>query len=446
MARIWLLGALLTSAVIAQDTATGKPRSASTLEMMRSLDQLEPEGGWLAKPPGLTDEQWGFYRDRFGMAPDGNEPDEVRVGIGRMLFFDKRLSRDRTRSCASCHDPAHGFAEPRATSVGIDGQVVARNAPTLMNVGLLRSLFWDGRASTLEEQAAGPILHPAEMGMPDKAAVVARVRAVPEYAALFELAYGRAPVFADVTRALAAFQRTLVFVDAPFDDFRNGDEDAISADAKRGFELFAEHCRSCHPISLREPLLSDGNFHNVGVGFDGIDHQALGRKAFSKSGAADADAVGRYGKLGRALISKLDYQVCAFRTAPLRNVALTAPYMHDRSFDTLWQVVDHYNRGGTPNTWQDPQIIELGLDEREVDQIVAFLFTLTNRRPAAHNRHALARQRRLAGRSQPAARSATRYPAAAPRSERRFARCRRAASRRLGQRACSKPRCVRGYP
>ena len=266
---------------------------------------------------------------------------------------------------------------------------------------------------TLEEQAAAPILNPHEMGMPDEASVVARVREVEEYGLLFELAYGRAPEFEDITRALAAFQRTLVFLDAPFDAFRSGDEDAISEDARAGLELFQEHCTSCHPVSLREPLLSDGNFHNVGVGFDRHDHQAIGRAAFPKVRARDRDPssadmaalVADYGELGRALISKLEYQVGAFRTAPLRNVALTAPYMHDGSMQTLWDVVAHYNEGGTKNTWQDPQIRPLELTEQQVDQVVAFLFTLTDRRFAAQNKRAYTAQRmhaKVVVRSRPA--------------------------------------------
>ena len=377
------------------------PSQSDTAEMLRELGRLEPRQGWIATPPGVAEEQWSYYRRTFGMAPEGNEPDATRAGLGQLLFFDKRLSKDGTRSCASCHDPRYGFAEQLPTSLGVDGHRAPRNAPTLMNAALQTRLFWDGRVATLEEQAAAPILNPHEMGMPDEASVVARVREVEEYGLLFELAYGRAPEFEDIMRALAAFQRTLVFLDAPFDAFRSGDEDAISEDARAGLELFQEHCTSCHPISLREPLLSDGNFHNVGVGFDRHDHQAIGREAFPKVRARDRDPssadmaalVAAYGELGRALISKLEYQVGAFRTAPLRNVALTAPYMHDGSMQTLWDVVAHYNEGGTKNTWQDPQIRPLELTEQQVDQVVAFLFTLTDRRFAAQNKRAYAAQR-----------------------------------------------------
>ncbi|HEX5054075.1 MAG TPA: cytochrome c peroxidase [Planctomycetota bacterium] len=399
MFRICLLGALVATAATAQ--VPEPVARTGVAEMLGILDRLEPAAGWLATPPGLQQESWDFYRTEFRMAPEGNEADEARVGLGRLLFFDQRLSRDRTLSCASCHDPRHGFAEPRARSVGIDGQVVARNAPTVMNVGLQRGFFWDGRADTLEEQAAGPILNPAEMGMPDRDAVVARVRAESEYVALFGLAYGREPEFDDIARALAAFERTLVFVDAPFDAFRAGQKDAIPADAQQGFELFAEHCRSCHTVSLRAPSFSDGNFHNVGIGFADRDHRALGRVAFPKLFAAErgdgvdvGGLVGQYGELGRALITKQEYQVGAFRTAPLRNVALTAPYMHDGSLATLWDVVDHYNRGGTPNSWQDPQIKALRLSDAQVDQVVAFLFSLTDRRFAKENRLAYDAQRR----------------------------------------------------
>lgn len=398
MVRTWWLSAFLMTAVCAQEPEVSSP--TSTAEMMRILNRLEPKDGWEATPPGVTDDQWSYYSSQFGMAPKGNKPDSTRIGLGQLLFFDKRLSRDRTVSCATCHDPKKGFGDARKKSIGIDGQTAARNAPTIMNAGLQRSFFWDGRVATLEEQAAGPILNPTEMGMPNRAAVVARVREVPEYAALFELAYGRAAEFEDIARALAAFQRTLVFLDSPFDDYRTGKKDAISADAQNGFELFRKHCTACHPVSLRQPLFSDGNFHNVGIGFETNDHQALGREAFPKLRAGDRDpsvdtsaVVGKYGELGRALVTKLEYQVGAFRTAPLRNIGLTAPYMHDGSLETLWDVVDHYNEGGTKNTWQDPQIIMLGLSDAEIDQVVAFLFSLTDKRLQTENERAYAAQR-----------------------------------------------------
>ena len=406
MVRTWWLGAFLVVAASAQ-TPEAITRT-STAEMLSILSGLEPKAGWLAMPPGIQEDQWRYYQSRFGMAPTGNEPDDARVGLGQLLFFDPRLSRDRTISCASCHDPKHAFADARPKSIGIDGQIAARNAPTVMNAGLLRGLFWDGRAKTLEEQAAGPMLNATEMGMPNKQAIVDRVREVPEYEALFELAYGRAPEFDDIARALAAFQRTLVFADSPFDAYRAGPKDAISAAAEAGFDLFRTHCTSCHPVNLREPLFSDGNFHNVGVGFKTNDHQALAKLAFPKLRKADLDpsidtseVTGKYGELGRALVTKLEYQVGAFRTAPLRNVALTAPYMHDGSLATLWDVVKHYNEGGTPNSWQDPQIKVLGLSETQVDQVVAFLFSLTDRRFAAQNQQAYEAQRPRPNASQP---------------------------------------------
>ncbi|MBK8096289.1 MAG: cytochrome-c peroxidase [Planctomycetes bacterium] len=419
-----LLLRLLLSATVAPTLAHAQtqPATTPTAAALATLDALAPTNGWLTTPPGLSDELWTYYRREYTLDPTGNELDDTRVALGRLLFFEQRLSRDRTLSCASCHDPRHAFAEPRPTSIGIDGQKLTRNAPTLLNVALQKHFFWDGRASSLEAQAAGPILNPAEMGMPGPATVVARIAEVPEYVALFELAYGRAPQFDDIARALAAFQRTLVFVDSPFDAFRAGKQDAISEDARRGFALFAEHCRSCHPISLRAPLLSDGNFHNVGIGFDNNDHRALAHAAFSRLRGLDraptateppetepvearpstaevpGDVVGEFGELGRALLSKLEYQVGSFRTAPLRNVALTAPYMHDGSLATLWQVVDHYNQGGRPNPWQDPQIRKLQLSDAQVDQLVAFLFSLTDNRLADANARALAAQQRAARR------------------------------------------------
>ena len=151
MIRAALLSLTFVACAAAQTSAN---EGSSTAAMLEELARLEPEQGWTARPTSVAAEQWSYYRRAFGMAPQGNEPSSTRAGLGQLLFFDKRLSADRTRSCASCHDPLHGFAEPRPTSVGVGGRRVPRNAPTVMNAALQRRLFWDGRVQTLEEQAA----------------------------------------------------------------------------------------------------------------------------------------------------------------------------------------------------------------------------------------------------------------------------------------------------
>jgi len=388
--------------------ATPVERS-TTAAMMAALDGLAPAAGWLGTPDGLEPFVWEFYRDRFGLAPADNTPDVARIALGRTLFFDKRLSADRSLSCASCHDPLHGFAEPRPTSIGVGGAVGGRNAPTVLNAALQRQMFWDGRAKTLEEQALLPIVNPIEMGLQDLDEAVRRVAEVEEYRALFDLAYDQPVTAEGIGKALAAFQRTLVFLDSPFDRYRAGDQAAISKAAKRGFDLFVEHqCTACHAVSTRQPLFSDQNFHNTGIAARTTNYREVARSAFAlvregpKGARLDELALEpAHGELGRALVTRMEFNVGAFRTPQLRNVGVTAPYMHDGSAATLWDVVDHYNRGGVQSPWLDPAIRPLGMSEDDVDAMVAFLFTLTDQRLAARNDAEQLRQRAIAQRERP---------------------------------------------
>jgi cytochrome c peroxidase len=295
-------------------------------------------------------------------------------------------------------------------SEGIGKQLGRRNAPTTMNAALLHTQFWDGREKTLEDQAGQPILNPIEMGMPNREAVVDKLRAIPEYVAAFQKAYGRAIEYQDIQRAIAAFERTLMFLDAPFDRFLAGDAGAVSADAKAGWDLFngRGRCVACHQITYANPLGTDNRFHNIGVSARHQDFEGLAKKARAAMAEPDfkdkLDALALstdLSELGRFMVTNRHADIGAFRTSQLRNIGITAPYMHDGSMQTLWDTVDHYNRGGEANLWLDGGIEPLALSDQEIDQLVAFMFTLTDLRFAEDNAKEMERQKGIAADKRP---------------------------------------------
>jgi cytochrome c peroxidase len=279
-----------------------------------------------------------------------------------------------------------------------------------MNAALLTTQFWDGRAARLEDQAVLPIINSIEMGQPDGPAVMAAIAGDASYAPMFQAAYGRAPTFEDVGRAIASFERTLIFLDAPFDQWLRGKADAISESAKRGFVLYngKARCQTCHPLNAANPVGSDGRFHNIGVSARHQDFVGLAQKALAvlaKNGSMatiDELALGSdTSELGRFVVTKLEHDIGAFRTSQIRNVGITAPYMHDGSLQTLWDVMDHYNKGGEVNPYLDGGIEPLALSEAEINDVVEFMFALTDRRFADANTRALDTQRTRAKSTRP---------------------------------------------
>lgn len=318
-------------------------------------------------------------------------PPQAQVVLGQALFFERRLSINGTLSCAMCHLPEQAFTSNELrTSVGMEGVSLRRNAPTLLNVAHVSALFHDGRARTLEEQALMPVLHPDEMANPSLKVVVARVASWREYRPLFRRAFGSSePTAPRIGRALAAYERTLIAGGSRFDRWRfGGDAAALNAQEQAGFALFqSQACVACHPVGERHALFSDQGFHNVGIQArsDALRERDLkvqlipGIQAtltpgnIARIGVSDSPDLGRQEVTGRAADAR------AFRTPSLRNVALTAPYMHDGSFDTLEEVVDHYVSGGWPaDPAQDARIHPLALDRAGRDAIVAFLRSLTS--------------------------------------------------------------------
>ncbi|MDY7227827.1 cytochrome-c peroxidase [Hyalangium rubrum] len=332
--------------------------------------------------------------------PAGAEPTPEKVALGEKLFNEKRLSADDTVSCATCHEPTKGFVDGKALSTGIKNQQVTRNSPTVLNAMFNATQFWDGRAGTLEDQAKLPILNPREMGMPSPEAVVTKVRAIPEYSAEFKKVFGREVNYDDLAAAIAAFERTQFSGSARFDKFIHGDDKALNASEKRGWALFngKARCNSCHAANIVSPLFSDQKFHNIGIAAHKQDFVQLAREALTVVRTGDEKQIDelaletKFSELGRFLVTKKENDVGAFKTPTLRNVGITGPYMHDGSLVTLWDVMDHYNKGGVPNPYLDGGMQRLGLTEPEIDDVVAFLFALTDERYEKFNRQELARQ------------------------------------------------------
>jgi cytochrome c peroxidase len=388
---------------MAAEPALAPHGAMAVQEQQQRLAKLIP--GVTSAPPGIDPVAWASI-----YIPAGNELTADRIALGRKLYFDTRLSKDGTLACATCHDVSRGFTDHRSVSEGIGDHLGKRSAPTTMNAALLQSQFWDGRAPSLEEQAKLPILNPIEMGHPDAASAMAAVNTDPAYQGLFQKAYGRTPNYEDLGRAIASFERTLIFLDAPFDRFAGGDSRALSAAAQRGLDLFngKARCVSCHMINASNPLGTDNLFHNIGVSARKQNFETLAGQALSvlrennDTKALDKLAIETdMSELGRFLVTKNPGDIGAFKTEQLRNVGITAPYMHDGSLRTLWDVMDHYNKGGETNAYLDGGIEPLNLSENEIDDVVAFLFTLTDVRFAAQNEEAIREQQALAAKKRP---------------------------------------------
>jgi cytochrome c peroxidase len=287
-------------------------------------------------------------------APKDNPTTPEKVALGTQLFFDPRLSGDNTMSCATCHRPEKAFGDGLPRAKGADGKELARNTPTLLNIGHSSRLFWDGRAKSLEDQACGPIQSPDEMNQ-DLAELVQELGAVPGYVEQFQKVFGTGVTQEGIAKALAAFQRTLVTGPSPFDRHLSGDKEALSASAKRGMELFLGDagCVRCH----QGPLLSDGEFYRLGVSFQ------------DKGLAGVTDKKEDTGK---------------FRTPSLRNIAQTGPYMHNGSMKTLDEVVTFYYRG-VPTTTPDGLALDIqplsGQSFSEISDLVVFLESLSGEPP-----------------------------------------------------------------
>lgn len=330
--------------------------------------------------------------------PANNPQTSEKIKLGDKLFHDKRFSSTGTVSCATCHDKNKSFTDsPLKTSKGIKDLRGTRNAPTVVNSAYATTLFWDGRSPSLEDQAIHPFTNPVEMGLKDHEPILKIVRSDPEYAKAFQQVFGKSGK--DITRkevlqAIAAFERTVIAGDSPFDRWRyGGDQKALTPAQKRGFELFVGQgrCVSCHVIEHTQALFTDNQFHNIGVGINSIQKEVptlVPAFVKAKKGGADVDITvlsdPKASELGRFAVTEQFDGLGAFKTPTLRNIALTAPYMHDGSIKTLKDVVKHYNNGGvtkkgdTPNPHLAGGIRPLDLTPQQEDDLVKFMEALTS--------------------------------------------------------------------
>jgi len=330
--------------------------------------------------------------------PEANPQTPEKIALGEKLFNDKRFSTTGEVNCATCHDEKKVFTDsPLKVSEGIQKLTGTRNAPTVVNSVYFEKLFWDGRSPDLEDQALHPFTNPVEMGLEDHQPILDLVRSDPEYVEAFKRVFnksGSAITMKEVTQAIAAFERTKISGNSPFDRwYYGGEKNALTEAQKRGFDIFINQgrCVSCHVIEQTQALFIDNRFHNVGVGINEIQNDVpdlAGQYIRAEVTASEVDVKvltdKRSSELGRFAVTHLFDDLGAFKTSTLRNIALTAPYMHDGSLETLRDVVVHYNNGGVTNEG-DPVndflsggIRPLNLTDEQIDDLVAFMEALTS--------------------------------------------------------------------
>ena len=327
------------------------------------------------------------------LLPADNPETGDGIALGRKLFFDRRLSLNNTMSCAICHVPEMGFTNNQLkTAIGLEGRRGRRNAPTLFNVAYKTRLFHDGREFSLENQVWSPLLARNEMANPSVGYVIEKLRKLKDYERLFERAFGRGISIETIGKAFAQYQRTLLAADSPFDRWRYaGEVDALSVQQKRGFEIFTSKglCSSCHLIGEKSALFTDNLWHNTGIGY----RDSMGR---SESKTRVQLAPGLFTEVRdeavRGITQQLKrndlglYEVTLdpadrwkYVTPTLRNVELTAPYMHDGSLLTLKDVIEFYDKGGAANENLSPLVRPLGLTASEKQDLRAFLAALNGK-------------------------------------------------------------------
>lgn len=287
--------------------------------------------------------------------PENNKPNAARVELGKMLFFDTRLSGDGNMSCATCHSPLFGWSDGLPTAKGFKSKVLGRASPTVTNSAYNTLQMWDGRKKSLEDQALGPMLSNAEMNV-DLSMALKFLQGNSKYAAAFEKAYpGMGIKDETLAMALASFERTVISNDSPFDRWVKGDKNALTKQQINGFKLFVDpekgNCAVCHSA----PNFSDSGFHNIGLASWGHENPDMGRYA----------------------IKPLNLMKGAFKTPTIRDITLSAPYFHDGSAMTLMEVVEHYAIGGEVRTNLSPNMKKLNLSDTEKADLVEFMQTLT---------------------------------------------------------------------
>lgn len=333
----------------AQWSAIPKFKQTQTTEDLKTPVATIPafknskEAPFVKVPLGLDEENLNI--------PADNPLTPEKVTLGKMLYFDTRLSGDGTISCATCHNPEKGWTDQAPVSTGIKGQKGGRSAPTVINATLMGEQFWDGRAPTLEAQSLGPFINPIEMGLKNHDELVKKVEAIPGYLPYFQKAFNQGITKENISKAIASFERTVLSGNSRYDRYAAGDTAAMNASEIRGKDLFfgKANCTRCHA----GPNFSDSMYHNLGVGVDKPNPD-----------------------LGRFVVSKEETDKGAFKTPTIRDITQTAPYMHDGSEATLEAVVELYNRGGNKNPHLDSRMEPLNLSDQEKSDLVAFMKAL----------------------------------------------------------------------
>jgi cytochrome c peroxidase len=402
------------------------PESQNGTVVVASTQNVVPAGSFLARPGDskkgyesgdyVTDSQ---TLERVGQATNlyaiansqilglpelnmtkGTDLTREKIALGRKMFYDRRLSHTDTISCAICHVPEMGFAHNElATAVGTEGRSVPRNSPSILNTALLSRLFHDGREHSLENQVWGPLLSHNEMANPSPGYLINKIRNIPDYENLFEEAYGTGPSIDTISKAFSAYEYTLLSGNSAFDRwYYGGERNAISNKAKEGFKLFSGKgaCVTCHLVGEDSTLFTDEKLHNTGIGFKASMHVEPPTKQLTlvpgltieidtssyRNNVAFKDEIAP-NDLGLYTVTQDPNDRWKFRTSGLRNVEITAPYMHNGSLQTLKEVVEFYNKGGIKTSGKmkndniSPLMFPLSLSENEVDNIVEFLKTLT---------------------------------------------------------------------
>jgi len=327
--------------------------------------------------------------------PKDNPPTNEKVALGRKLFMDRRFSHNNTISCAMCHVPEQGFAvNELGTAVGIEGRTNRRNAPTILNVGYLTKLFHDGREYSLENQVIGPIVAFNEMGNPSVGYVIEKIHNLPDYKGQFEAVFGEPANLENFSQAIATYERTLVSGNSRFDQWYYGkNEKALDQTEINGFKVFVgkAKCVTCHSIAETSAVFTDQSFHNTGIGWarnnsvvNGIHESktfpvtlAPGIVVHVEHHRVEKASEKPQNDVGRFEITENPKDSWSYKTPSIRNVALTAPYMHDGSLRTLEEVVEFYNRGGEENPYKDPRLQPLNLSPDEMKSLVSFMKALT---------------------------------------------------------------------
>lgn len=321
--------------------------------------------------------------------PADNVQTPEKIALGEQLFKDRRFSANDKISCSHCHVPANAFVDSMPQAAGINDQIGTRNSPTVINAAYSTHQFWDGRRPSLEEQAKDPFLNPIEHGLKDHQKIVDLVRTEQPYRDRFAQVFSIDPnetTIEHVVKAIASFERSVVGGDSLFDRYQfGGDEAAMTEPAKRGLALYRgkARCVSCHTIEQTTALFTDNAFHNLGVGFNKIESnlaQILQQFAMSTDTDTTVLTQAKASELGRYAVTRDVSDLGRFKTPSLRNVALTAPYMHDGSLTTLTEVIDFYDRGGEPNPALDGGMRPLGLTQMDKTDLLAFLESLTSSR------------------------------------------------------------------